>query len=243
MIPMKSGLTAMLLTAVVASPLLASPMIVRAIGPSAEMYKPGQKLADNAQLVLRAGDQVTVLDAHGTRSFTGPQTVRLDTASAVATQTAFAELLTQKAERRARIGAVRGAAPEPVANPMPPGIWAINAAQGGTVCALDTTKLSLWRPDPVPATTINLARPGAAGVPVAFPAGVAVAPWPAEIAVADGDRFTIAGAGAAPAQITVRKIAAPPSPDVLAAALLDAGCQSQLDRLMVIAAKAAAPES
>jgi len=240
---MNSRIVAAMLATAVASPLLASPMIVRAVGPSAEMYKPGQKLADNAQLVLRAGDQVTVLDSHGTRSFTGPQTVRLNAASAVATQTAFAELLTQKSERRARIGAVRGAAPEPIANPVPPGIWAISAAQSGTICALDMAKLSLWRPDPVPATMINVARAGAAPVSVAFPAGVAVAAWPAELAVADGDRFTLAGAGAAPAQITVRKIAAPPSADVLAAALLDAGCQSQLDRLMAIAANAATPES
>ncbi|MEY2883933.1 MAG: hypothetical protein RL490_1657, partial [Pseudomonadota bacterium] len=130
---------AAVLLAAIAAPVLAGPIVVRAMGPISASYKPGQKLADTATLTLGAGDQVTVLDAKGTRSFSGPGTFRFDTAStATAAPTAFTELLTQKPERRARIGAVRGSAGAMEGPPRPPGVWAIDAGASGTVCAIDT---------------------------------------------------------------------------------------------------------
>jgi hypothetical protein len=216
-----------------AVPALAGPMVVRASGPSAVSYKPGQKLADTATLVLKAGDQVTVLDAKGTRSFSGPGSFRFDAPSATAAApTAFAELLTQKSERRARIGAVRGSAGVMTGPPVPPGVWAIDSGASGTVCALDTTKMSLWRAEPMAPGTLTVTRVAdGKSAPVAFAAGQATAGWPAELAGGSGGQYRITG-GTAPRTLTLKAIPKAPSAlDELGAALLDNGCQSQFDRL------------
>lgn len=221
--------------AAAALPAIAGPIVVRAVGPSAASYPPGQKLADSATLVLKAGDQVTVLDAKGTRSFAGPGNYRFDQASAAATPTAFAELLTQKSERRARIGAVRGAAGAADGPATPPGIWAIDAGIPGTVCAINTGKMSLWRANPMTPGNYTVTRV-ADGKSTAMPfaSGQAIAAWPADFVPATGGSFRISG-GAAPTTITVKTLAKPPgSLDELGAALLDAGCQSQFERLAAV---------
>lgn len=211
---------------------VAAPMVVRAVGPSAIAYKPGQKLSDTATLVLKAGDTLTVLDAKGTRSFTGPGSFRFDQAStAAAAPTAFAELLTQKSERRARIGAVRGSGGEMAGKPTPPGVWAIDAAAGGTVCAIDVGKLSVWRAEPMAAGSMTITRVADGKVAtVPFAAGQAVANWPTTVA-GSGGTFMVAGAGA-PATLMVKVLAtAPTAVDELGAALLESGCASQFERL------------
>lgn len=225
--------TALAALAMIAVPALAGPMIVRASGPSATSYKPGQKLADTATLVLKAGDQITVLDSKGTRSFSGPGNFRFDQPSAsAAAPTAFAELLTQKSERRARIGAVRGSGGAMTGKPVPPGVWAVDTTASGTVCAIDTAKLSLWRADPMAAGTLTLTR-GSDGksVPVAFAAGQAIASWPVELAAGSGGQFKITG-GTVPQTLTLKTLAkAPSAVDELGAALIDSGCDSQFERL------------
>lgn len=235
MISTKAGLALALL---LATPALAGPLVVRASGPSAAAFKPGQRLPD-APLALRAGDRITVLDASGTRSFVGPGSFRLDAVGRTAAPSGFTELLTQKIERRARIGAVRSvtAAAGPA---VPPGVWAIDAGTTATVCVLDPARISLWRADPAAAASVAIARQPAGGavaaaaVAIAFAPGQAVAPWPAALAVSDGDRFRTSGAGA-PATLTIRTLAAPPAAlDDLGAAFLAAGCQSQFDRLAAV---------
>ncbi len=99
---------AALIVAFAATTAMAGPLVVRAAGPSAAQFKPGQRLAD-APVTLKAGDSIVVLDANGTRSFSGPGTFSLTAASAEAQQVAFSDLLVQKPARRARIGAVRSA--------------------------------------------------------------------------------------------------------------------------------------
>lgn len=227
------AVAAMLAAAALAGPALAGPLVVRALGPSAAAFKPGQRLPDNAPLVLRAGDQVTILDARGTRSFTGPGNYRFDSASAAAAPTAFTELLTQKSERRARIGAVRGSGGVVTGKPVPPGVWAIDAGTSGTVCALDPAAISLWRADPTKAATLTLAR-GNVSAPVAFAAGQAVAAWPAGLPVGTGGDYRVTG-GAAPVALKVRTLATKPaSVDALGAALIEIGCQSQFERLVTV---------
>ncbi|MFZ4688430.1 MAG: hypothetical protein ACOYLS_04260 [Polymorphobacter sp.] len=225
-------LVPMALLSVLAFPALAGPIVVRAVGPSAVSYKPGQKLADTATLVLKAGDQVTVLDAKGTRSFSGPGSFRFDTASASAeTPTAFADLLTQKPERRARIGAVRGSAGEMTGPATPPGVWAIDVGASGTVCAIDPAKLSLWRAEPMAAGAVTITRTSdGKSAPVAFAPGASIAAWPATLVPASGDQFRVSGAGA-PATMTLRTVKGAASVDVLGAELIDAGCMSQFERL------------
>jgi len=220
--------------ALAAAPALAGPLVVRAAGPSAAVFKPGARLPD-APLVLKAGDQVTVLDERGTRSFTGPGTFSFTSASAAAAPTEFTALLTQKAPPKARIGAVRGSAGEMTGPPTPPGIWAIDSGKSDTVCALDPAKSALWRAEPMAAGTLTVTRVSdGKSAPVAFTAGQATAPWPADVVPAGGDQFRISG-GKAPAMITVRKLGSEPAAlDQLGAAFLEAGCQGQFDRLTTV---------
>ena len=150
-----------------------------------------------------------------------------------AAPTAFTELLTQKSERRARIGAVRGSGGVVTGKPVPPGVWAIDAGSSGTVCALDPAAISLWRADPTKAATLTLAR-GNVSAPVAFAAGQAVAAWPAGLPVGAGGDYRVTG-GAAPVALKVRTLATKPaSVDALGAALSETGCQSQFDRLVTV---------
>jgi hypothetical protein len=231
--PFAARVAAAAALAAIALPAIAGPIIVRAVGPTATSYKPGQKLADTAVLVLKAGDQVTILDAKGTRSFAGPGSYRFDQPSAsAAAPTAFAELLTQKSERRARIGAVRGSAGVMTGPPMPPGVWAIDAGSSGTVCAIDTTKLSLWRANPMAAAALTVTRVAdGKSAALAFAPGQAIAGWPADVAATSGGVFRISG-GPAATTLTIKPLAKPPTAvDELGAALLDAGCQSQFERL------------
>ncbi|MFZ4111289.1 MAG: hypothetical protein ACOYKQ_12560 [Polymorphobacter sp.] len=219
--------------AVLPAPAQAVPMVVRAVGPSSVTYKPGQKLSETATLILKPGDTLTVLDAKGTRSFTGPGSFRFDQASAsAAAPNAFAELLTQKSERRARIGAVRGSGGEMPGKPVPPGIWAIDAAAGGTVCAVDANKLSVWRAEPMAAGSMTITRV-ADGKSAALPfvAGQAIANWPAAVAGSDG-AFRVANGTGTPTMLTIKLLAkAPTAIDELGAALLETGCAAQFERL------------
>jgi len=229
--PRAPALAVALAALAIAVPAVAGPIVVRASGPTAVSYKPGQKLADTATLVLKAGDQVTVLDAKGTRSFSGPGTFRFDAPSAsAAAPTAFAEILTQKPERRARIGAVRGSAGEMTGPPVPPGVWAIDSGTSGTVCAIDPAKASLWRPDPMAAGTRTVTRVAdGKSETIAYAAGQATVAWPASL-IGTG-QFRVSG-GAAPATLTLKALPkAPAAVDELGAAFLDAGCTSQFERL------------
>jgi hypothetical protein len=219
--------------AVLPAPAQAVPMVVRAVGPSSAAYKPGQKLPETATLVLKPGDMLTVLDAKGTRSFIGPGSFRFDQVSAsAAAPTAFAELLTQKTERRARIGAVRGSGGEMTGKPVPPGIWAIDAAAGGTVCAIDAEKLSVWRAEPMAVGSLTITRlVDGKSAELPFAAGQAVANWPAAVA-GSGGAFRVASGTGAPAMLTIKLLAkAPTAVDELGAALLESGCTAQFDRL------------
>ncbi len=218
----------------ITAPASAGPLVVRASGPSAAMFKPGQRLPD-AALVLKAGDQVTVLDKQGTRNFSGPGSFDFTAASAAAAPVAFTDLLTQKPERRARIGAVRGSRGEVTGPPVPPGIWAVDAGQSGTVCELDTSKMALWRAEPSKAGTLTITRSAdGKSAPVSFAAGQAVANWPATLVPASGQEFAISG-DKSPAKMMVKSLTgAPTAVDALGAALLENGCQSQFDRLVKV---------
>ncbi len=220
----------------VATPAMAGPLVVRANGPSAASFKPGQRLPD-APLVLKAGDVVTVLDKLGTRDFSGPGSFDFGAASRAAAPVAFTELLTQKPERRARIGAVRGFV-LPGGPPVPPGIWAVDSGMSGTVCALDTSKMALWRSDTAAAAMLKLTR-SADGktADVGFGPGQAVANWPVALVATNGDSFAISGASSV-VKLTVRQISARPDAlDALGAALLENGCQSQFERLATATSK------
>ncbi len=212
-------------TAVSASAL---PLVVRAAGPAAMHYRPGQKLDAAAVLALKAGDEVTVLSGSGTRRFVGPGRFALATLP-IAIDDGFAELLTQAGGRR-RPPAMAADSAEPLL--QPPGIWPLDAGLSGTVCAIDPAAISLWRADrAVPATLTVMRR----GVPtlVGFAMGAAMALLPADVGIVDGDVLTITGQPR-PATLTVRLLPRPANLEALGAALVGAGCQPQFERLAAV---------
>lgn len=209
---------------------VAGPMVLRASGPSAAQFKAGTRVPDDRPVLLKTGDVLVVLDSRGTRSVAGPGSFRFDTAAAdAASGPTFAELLTQKTERRARIGAVRGGTGEAVV-PRPPGLWAIDAAAGGSVCVLDAGQLSLWRADPAAAATLKVSRDGAAGE-TPFAPGQPTAAWPAGVAVVDGASYQITGL-AKPATLQVHVLQPQPATlEALATALIANSCAGQVERM------------
>jgi hypothetical protein len=206
---------------------LAGPLVVRAAGPSAAQFRAGQRLPD-APITLKAGDSIVVLDARGTRSFSGPGSFSLTAPSAAARQVGFAELLVQKPARRARIGAVRSAGQDQ-GPPTPPGVWALDIRTSDTVCALDPANIALWRADTAAAQALAVTRDDGAAATLRFAAGQALAALPAAVAGKPGT-LTIAG-GNSTVTLTVRQVAAAPDIEALGAALVAAGCQSQFQRL------------
>ena len=225
----------------VASAAIAGPMVIRASGPSAANFRPGTRLASDSAVALKAGDLLVVLDAQGTRSLQGPGSFRFDQAPAAqgSAVLAYASLLTQKTERRARIGAVRGVAPPADLIPQPPGVWAIDASTSATVCVLDPAQVAIWRRDPMAAQTLTLTRSSdARTATIAFAAGQSLAEWPGALAPATAAKYVVSGGGA-PVTLTVKPIAAPESVDQLGTLLFDNQCQSQLDRLATLTASKA----
>lgn len=229
MISIKSRMAplAALLLGITAGAALAGPLVVRAAGPSAAQFKPGQRLGD-APITLRTGDSIVVLDAKGTRSFSGPGTFSLAAPSAEAQQVAFADLLVQKPARRARIGAVR-ATGQDQGPPSPPGVWALDIRQSDTVCVLDLASIALWRADTTASQQLTVKREDGASATLTFGVGQALAALPAAVAGKPG-ALSITG-GKSPVVLTVKQVAPAADVEALGAALVEAGCQSQFQRL------------
>ena len=227
MISIKPVLAVM--AALAAGAAIAGPLVVRAAGPSAAVFKPGQRLGD-APVTLKAGDSIVVLDAKGTRSFSGPGTFSLTAASAAAAQVAFADLLVQKPARRARIGAVRSAGQDQ-GPPSPPGVWALDMRQSDTVCAADPANIALWRADVSAAQQFTVTREDGTSATLTFGPGQALANLPPAVAGKVG-ALKISG-GKTPVTLIVKPIAAGADVEALGAALIEAGCQSQFQRLAV----------
>lgn len=217
----------MLAAMAVSGAAVAGPLVVRAAGPSAGQFRAGQRLGE-APISLKAGDSLIVLDAKGTRSFSGPGVFSLTAASAEAQQVAFADLLVQKPARRARIGAVR-AAGQDQGPPTPPGVWTLDAGQSATVCAIDPANIALWRGDTTTAQVLTITRDDGASATVTFGPGQAIAALPTAVGGKAGT-LRISG-GAAPVALTLKTVPAPADIDALGAALAEAGCQSQFLRL------------
>ncbi len=215
------------LLALAATTALAGPLVVRAAGPSAASFKPGQRLGDGP-INLKAGDSIVVLDAKGTRSFSGPGSFSLAAPSAAAQEVAFSDLLVQKPARRARIGAVR-AGGQDQGPPTPPGVWALDTRASDTVCAIDPANIALWRADTTAALTMTVTRDDGASASVTFGPGQALATLPPAVAGKAG-ALTI-NVGKTPVTLTIKQIAQSPDVEALGLALVEAGCQSQFQRL------------
>ncbi|MDB5694308.1 MAG: hypothetical protein JWO81_3371 [Alphaproteobacteria bacterium] len=207
---------------------MADILVVRAVGPSAKSFPPGKRMPDNARIILKAGDQVTVLDGRGTREMRGPGSFTAASASSAPAQLASAANVSG---RRARIGAVRGVDTGPL---RPPTIWHVDVAKSSNVCVSPPSKVSLWRADAGTAATLTVAGSGAATRRLIWPAGAATLEWPDELPVTDGAEYRLSWAGAA-APTTIRFRTLPQRPaglEATASMLIAAQCSAQLDLLI-----------
>lgn len=214
---------------------IADVLVVRSIGPSADAFKPGRKLADAAPIQLKAGDQLTLLDNKGTRTLKGPGSFTA-TSGGTAAANSLAGLAATSSSRRARTGAVRDV--RALAEATRPSIWLVDTGQAGTVCVPAGEPVSLWRKDADVAGTTTITGPAGQTASVAWIKGQSTQAWPTDLPVAAGTRYTLKGASAAPAGTTLTfatLASAPTGLSDLGSALIASGCQAQLDMLIATA--------
>ena len=206
-----------------ASAAMADILVVRSSGPSAKSYPPGRRLPESARLVLRAGDQLIVLDGRGTRMIRGPGSFTAG-ASAVGRVASAAPA----ADRRARIGAVRGLETGEL---RPPSIWHVDVARSANVCVADPARVTLWRADPGKAATLSIAGEGGRTERLGWQPGSTTLAWPSGLPVAEGAEYRLSGTGtAAPTTIRFRTMPAKPAGlEDMAQTLIRNQCDAQLD--------------
>jgi hypothetical protein len=206
--------------AVLAAPaaVIATPLVVRSAGPSAKSYPPGRAVAENTPVILKAGDVVTVLAPSGARTLRGPGTFKV---AGGGNAPAF--------NARSRFSAMRG--PEV---PPSPGLWDVDVSKGGNVCLSDPARVVLWHPALAADSTLQVTPAAGSGQPVAWPAGRLVQRWPQQLPIADGAEYSLKWTGAGkPIRLRFKTLAAVgDDPTILAKALIDNGCQAQLDLLV-----------
>lgn len=228
----KSGSIAVALCALALPGMAAAGIVVASSGPSARQYPVGKKIDDGAAITLQTGDSVTVLDQRGTRVLRGPGTMALGKGASPATSSVFAALTRQRSTARVRTGAVRnGPGSGPVRSPN---LWYVDLAASGPVCVVDPANIRLWRADAAAKANYGLSGDGAGKGTVSFAAGDMVAPWDAARApVRDGASYAITDAAGKPvAQVRFVVLSAlPATSEAAAAALIEKGCQTQLDLL------------
>ena len=209
-------------------------IVVAASGPSAGQYPAGKKLDDATSISLKSGDSVTVLDSRGTRVLRGPGTVAVSAIGRPSRISVFNTLTQRNNAARVRTGAVR-AGPSAINKVINPSMWNVDATASGTVCLIDPATVQVWRPDWKSDATYSIASAdGAARSSVDFKAKENLSTWDvAKLPISDGKSFAIAAPGEAPArQVTFAILAqVPPSPEDLAATLIEKGCASQLELL------------
>lgn len=202
--------------------------VVASSGPSASQFPRGKKLADTDRITLKEGDSVTILDAKGTRVLTGPGT-RVVGAPGTPNQAKFAMLTRQRSAVRARTGAIRGDQSSTV-----PSIWYVDVGRSGTMCLADASVVRLWRAESKGIANYSVAAPSGATVNVLFDDSVDVALWDTQqLPLASDTQYTIRGPGGVPeSKVTFALIeTVPQEPEELAAALIEKGCNAQLDIL------------
>lgn len=204
--------------AMLAAPLLATPLVVRSLGPSAKAYPPGRAVGENSPLVLKAGDVVTVLAPSGARTLRGPGTFKV---AGGGTAPAF--------NPRARFGAMRG--PE---SPPAPGLFDVDVSRSGNVCLADSKQVLLWRPSSLADATLELVPAAGAGQQLPWAAGSLMQRWPQQLPIADGAEYSVKFADEAQARrLKFKTLAAVgDDPTALAAALIENGCDAQLELLI-----------
>ena len=193
----------------------AKQIVVRSSGPSAKVYPVGKQLAPGAQVSLRAGDSLTVLGAAKALVLQGPGSFKI---AAGGDMDAFS---------RSRFSARRGP-------PLPRGPWAIDVEQSGQVCAGAKQPISLWRSAADDEASVTITGANGKPVKLKWPAGSETLGWPSTLPLKDGLTYRIAFAGrSAPSEWKIASVGAlAMDRSATAEALLNRGCQAQLDLLV-----------
>ena len=213
----------------------AAPLVVRSAGPSAKTYPAGKAVADNAKIVLKAGDTVVLLDGRGTRTLSGPGSFSA-TASATAAATTGSTLnalVSGGGERRARIGAVRSASGVDKNAGRNPNVWYVDIGRSSNMCIADISTVTVWRPNADKAASVMVTGPNGKGT-IDLAAGQSAALWPASLPVADGGQYKLSWAGAKAPTLVKFVVVKPGSAGLedMAQSLIKAGCTAQLDLLI-----------
>jgi hypothetical protein len=209
-------------------------LVVRSTGPSAKNFPPGKSLSENGKITLKANDMLVVLDGRGTRTLRGPGTFAPGAPAQGATRSApAATVASATPQRRARIGAVRGTGLK--AGPArPANIWQIDVTKSSTICLADKSNVTLWRGDATKPVTLTLSRAGGTSDKIQWPAGQATVTWPGGVEIADGADYRLSWPGAAtPTTVRFKTLSAKPGGlEDTATALIQNGCDAQLDLLI-----------
>ena len=203
-------------------------LVVRSSGPSAKNYPPGRSLPEAGRITLQANDRLVVLDGRGTREIKGPGTFSPAGPAQAASRTAALSGIGTP-QRRARIGAVRGAGLD---QPKSPNIWRVDVAKSSTVCLADPANVTLWRADATKPVTLTVAAKGTSKK-LAWPAGQSLLAWPNDLPIADGTDYRLSWG--APGGSSVKFKTLPTKPiglEEMASSLIRNGCQAQLDLLI-----------
>ncbi|QNP46532.1 hypothetical protein H9L14_05195 [Sphingomonas sediminicola] len=205
----------------IAAPALSKALVVRSAGPSANAYPPGKALPDSAKISLKPGDSVTILGPNATKTLRGPGTFPASSSSA--------EGLAMAAARRTRFGAMRSG--DLALNPSP---WNLDISQSGTICIAKGSPLKMWRPSSEDAAKLIITLSSGKATTVNWPAGKSTIDWPAALPISEGVDYQLAlKDGPSPESVRFSLMPALPSDAVdTAEALIQRGCQNQLDVLV-----------
>lgn len=206
---------------------LAKSLVVKSAGPSAKAYPPGKQLPETAKLELRAGDTVTLLGPASTRTIRGPGTF----------SAGGGDSGSLSANRRARFGALRSG--EVAVNPSP---WNLDVSRDGKACVAAAQQPTLWRPSSTDPVTLTVTGEGGRSAEVQWAAGKSTAKWPSQLPVEDGAQYQLQMEGASSVtrvEIVTLAGGAPEDVQEAAKALIDHGCDGQLQVLVGGVSKAA----
>lgn len=232
-------LAAATLTVALAGAAVAGPVVVRSTGPSARAYPAGRQLPDNAQLALRAGDSVVLLDARGTRTLSGPGNFSaVGGSSRVSTVSTASRILANQTASERRGGAVRGGTP--TGDTRSPNLWFVDLSKSGTICIADPKAVRVWRASAAKPAEVRIMASSGSGS-ITMPQGATVGDWPKALPVTPGTEYTVAADGMTPAKIRFVTVPMPTSLEDTAAQLIAKGCNTQLD--LLIAQTSAGPNA
>jgi hypothetical protein len=205
------------------TPVAASVVVVKSLGPSSKAYPPGKTLPESAKITLQGGDIVTVLGPAAAQTLRGPGNFAAGQVS-----------LASASGKRGRFGALRAA--EVAKNPS---IGAVDVSQSGKMCVTNASKLQLWRPDAESSVRINIRSADGKSQELDWAAGKTAMLWPSALPITSGSEYSIEWPETGDkSKLTFVTVPNAPA-DLVGAAqtLIENGCQHQLDLLVESASK------